>query len=100
MRARCTGRAHRWIHLATAHARATNEMGTPSTFACALTLNDSHGGNFSLELSLVAAFPSRPRALRGASATIAATIADRFCIGAAANRCHHSDVDLRNGGRA
>src|ERR1700687_3674724 len=63
------------IHLATAHADQTNEMGTHFTFHRAPARNDSNRGRFSMELSMAAALPSRPRALRSGSAESTAKLA-------------------------
>ena len=92
----CTGGAHRRIHLATAHANQTNEMGSRFTLGRALVRDDSNCGRFSLELSMAAALPSRPRALCRGSAAAASTIADRFRFSPTAGRHDNSDVDLRH----
>src|SRR5438552_2576649 len=94
----CAGCADRRIHLATAHADQTNEMGAHLAFGCALVGNDSNRGRFSVELSLAAVLPSRPRSLRGGSAERPAKLAHWLNHGPSAHRRNNSDVDLRFGG--
>src|SRR6266478_7534596 len=68
------GGVDRGIRLASAHDDPTNEMGAHPAFGCALTRNDSDRGRFSMELSMAAALPSRPRTLRCGSAPTASEI--------------------------
>src|SRR5260370_14092721 len=92
------GCVDRRIHLATAHADPANEMGVHPAFGRALARNDSDRGRFSMELSMAAALPSRPRTLRCGSAATASEITNRLCIRPAADPCHRSDADLRHRG--
>src|SRR5260370_12549617 len=86
--------ADRRIHLATAHADPANEMGAHPAFGRALARNDSDGGRFSMELSMAAALPSRPRTLRCGSAATASEITNGLCIRPGADPRHRSDADL------
>ena len=69
-------------------------MGIHSARAPALPVDDSDGRTVSMEFSLVAIFPSRPRALRRRNIAPTTTLTDGIHVGAAADRCHNSDVDL------
>ena len=94
----CASRARCRIHLATADVGEANELGAHLTFARALPRNDPDCGSFSLELSLVAIFSSRPRDLRCGSAPCSATLSNWFDHGPGADRRDDSDVNLWHGG--
>src|SRR5260370_40799256 len=71
----CTGRSHRRIHLATAHADQATKMGADPSLACALTRDDSYGERLSLEFSVAAFLSSHSRDLRCGSAPCPAGLA-------------------------
>ncbi len=94
---RRAGGADRGIHLATAPAAQTNEMGANLAFGRAPAGNDSNRRRFSLEFSLAAALPSRARNLRRGSAARATKLAHWFHHSPGIDRRNNSDVDLRPG---
>ena len=94
VRRRRARRASRRFSLATTHARQTNQMGATPALTRALTLNGADGRRLPLELPLAAIFSSCACDLRGRSAAHSPRLTNRSCVGAAADCCDNSDVDL------